>query len=1098
MGVGMKMKKVVIFPLKRCYRSICNHLFLVGFLFFLAFLYRSSPFIFSMLVSVSPVVVCTLVLLGALLSFGRPNVPEIELDNRETHELVLLKAAFLDDSVVVRNENVSMEKCNDKGKDMEEKSTERTSSIENDISRVGLDGSSGQSVEEISQDKEPDGRVHENWKKGFRALQFKNKSKASEERLADRRFEDTQYSLLAEDNSDDDEYLDQKNDGSLDGSVDSQEVHGDKFDSPPCSPWKHMDEEEGNEYDGDEALDSGSDGAESSCPDASMADITPVLDELHPLLDEDVSQPANLSHDGSDAYSELSVTSNESSSEMDDDTDEKEELKVGEDDEEELIVNKEDQTKCTITWTEEDQKNLMDLGTSELERNRRLENLIARRRARRCMTTVTERNLIDLDGTDPPFLVPPILTTRTNPFDSPQDSRDYKGHPPIPGSAPSILLPLKNPFDIPYDSCQEKPVPVEGSYQQEFIPPLPKDTFFRRHGSFNVQPSRGHQQEFMPPRPKDPFFRRHESFNVQPSRSYQQEFMPPRPKDPFSRRDDSFNVQPSCSNQEEFMPHQPKDPFFRRPDIFNVQPSCSNQEEFMPPRPKDPFFRRHDSFNVQPSCSYQEEFMPLQPKDPFFRRHDSFNVQPSSLGMNRSEKQGMSRYRPYFVSERLGSEGTNYTPIHRQSSEVSDSKASSVPDTESVSSTVDMEESDDTEEETFDIDDEDDTSSEPELMSKIDNAPELVGHGSESTEEEEDSLERGQVEKKQIKVDEIDVKLEDVDYHQETQLSSKGESRMRSQLEISSSDIHQNVEPLEHSYDGISHLSSLPEGSGSIYVEKEKERFHKFGEGRICTDEHCILSQQSPPDSHVNIATSLTDDATHKEPVYDSSPSSAFENRSLSSINFDPPVDSALDLSGILVKRSVSFSDRVTKLGSRYVDIDAIVDKDMLAYSSPKIPADKREMKLAGVSHITKHENPDDKGESESLASRDFNMINHNDIECDSAESSVNEIHVDGELDPLEKSEQKPSHNYHQGAFEPSVDLQEYAPEVSSVKRDSVSAAVSHAGITSEDRSAVDIPNEVDTFEDAGSDSGDSDVNAWEDTEVKTPDVSEPDISKKK
>ena len=36
-----------------------------------------------------------------------------------------------------------------------------------------------------------------------------------------------------------------------------------------------------------------------------------------------------------------------------------------------------------VEWTEDDQKNLMDLGTSELEMNRRLESLIAKRRARK-------------------------------------------------------------------------------------------------------------------------------------------------------------------------------------------------------------------------------------------------------------------------------------------------------------------------------------------------------------------------------------------------------------------------------------------------------------------------------------------------------------------------------------------------------------------------------------------------------------------------------------------------------------------------------------------------------------------------------------------
>ena len=103
----------------------------------------------------------------------------------------------------------------------------------------------------------------------------------------------------------------------------------------------------------------------------------------------------------------------------------------------------EDESKSAIKWTEDDQKNLMDLGNLELERNKRLENLIARRRARRLMD---EKNLIDLDCVDIPCNVAPIATTRHNPFDFPDDSFAAMGLPPIPGSAPSILQPRRNPF----------------------------------------------------------------------------------------------------------------------------------------------------------------------------------------------------------------------------------------------------------------------------------------------------------------------------------------------------------------------------------------------------------------------------------------------------------------------------------------------------------------------------------------------------------------------------------------------------------------------------------------------------------------------------
>ncbi|XWS28723.1 hypothetical protein CRYUN_Cryun25bG0095700 [Craigia yunnanensis] len=57
-----------------------------------------------------------------------------------------------------------------------------------------------------------------------------------------------------------------------------------------------------------------------------------------------------------------------------------ESLEEGEDEEDEEMH--EDGNKA-VEWTEDDQKNLMDLGFSELERHKRLESLIAKRRAKK-------------------------------------------------------------------------------------------------------------------------------------------------------------------------------------------------------------------------------------------------------------------------------------------------------------------------------------------------------------------------------------------------------------------------------------------------------------------------------------------------------------------------------------------------------------------------------------------------------------------------------------------------------------------------------------------------------------------------------------------
>ncbi|XP_031273947.1 troponin T, cardiac muscle isoforms-like [Pistacia vera] len=135
--------------------------------------------------------------------------------------------------------------------------------------------------------------------------------------------------------------------------------------------------------------------AQSSSPDASMADIFPMLDELHPLLDLEAPLPVHISNDESDAGSRMShksdIESVESKESDNDGEGEGEDDSEEEEEEEAAKEENEDESKSAIKWTEVDQKNLMDLGTSELERKQRLENLIARRRARKNLRLMTRR-----------------------------------------------------------------------------------------------------------------------------------------------------------------------------------------------------------------------------------------------------------------------------------------------------------------------------------------------------------------------------------------------------------------------------------------------------------------------------------------------------------------------------------------------------------------------------------------------------------------------------------------------------------------------------------------------------------------------------------
>ncbi|KAK4404672.1 hypothetical protein Sango_0835800 [Sesamum angolense] len=743
-----------------------------------------SPSIFSFLVSASPVLVCTAVLLGTLLSFGQPNIPEIEIEEKTTYEAVSIKTGVSEDATVVeKNESFYVERFSEKRRDEAEESTEQTDLLAGKLGEVCRENGSDDTallIEERSREIEfNDGEMWEA-ERGLGDSGYKEKAEWKEEILNDGEVGENHYASNAKVT---DEVLESDDEKSEADSFDSEKVNVDSLDSPPRSPWARVEEREDkeeevqdeDEEDGD--LDSDSDRAESSSPDASMADIIPMLDELHPLLDEEAPRPVHISRDGSDEDLEAA----------DDDNEDVE-------DEEDGQGDKEEQTKSAITWTEEDQKNLMDLGSSEIERNQRLENLMLRRRARKNMGVFPERNLIDLESADLPFNITPISTRRQNPFDLPHDSFDDSGLPPIPGSAPSILLPRRNPFDIPYDSSEEKPDLMGDGFQEEFT-------------------------------------------------------------------------------------------------------------------------------------------STIQSREPFFRRHESFNVRPSIFAPSRQDV----KMRPYFVPERTFSEESSYSSFQRQLSELSDSKVSSVPETESIGSVEDLQERKLPEEdirqeveailrmeeitegpqsgdpELISLEKEEDLHREPEPVPEMASVSEHVGHGSQSS-EEEDSLVLGLVEKKDVEVDELHFELEDVAYHYR-------QENVTLPVEVQATECHSNSEVVEQRYSRDSSSSSLSEVSERVFTEMVGEELPVMEEGGRAgaAGEPGISTQTSVESADLNITSTLVSDIPNRGPVYDSSPREVRNNFSSSSSSLDVHPESDPGLPPVLVKRTVSFLERESEGSSQEV-----------------------------------------------------------------------------------------------------------------------------------------------------------------------------------
>ena len=746
MEIGVEARKLAIFSIRTCYRSVKNHPFLVGIVLFLIFLYRSFPFLFSLFLSASPVLVCTAVLLGILLSFGQSNIPEIEKEERITRDVVSLKAGVSgnDTIVVERDESFVLERYGDDRGDLVDKSIEDGGSTDEKVrGKVEYNVDSLDCVPLIdknSREIHSEKRVIEEVDREFVGVEFEKKMETHEQELvvegvlSDEKAVENKYSLVQEMG---DEILAKEFDKSLEESIDAhKEEH---LESPlPVGGDDEDEDEDGSSY-------SGSDRAESSSPDASMADIIPMLDELHPLLDDEAPHPPHMSHDESDAASEQSHgcdDSVESDAESENRVDEAGEDGADDhDDDEEAHVGKEDESKSAIKWTEDDQKNLMDLGTSELERNQRLENLIARRRARKSFRLMAEKNLIDLESADLPFNVAPISTTRHNPFDGPHDSYDNMGLPPIPGSAPSILLPRRNPFDLPYDSSEEKPDLKGDSFEQEFLA-------------------------------------------------------------------------------------------FHQKDMF--------------------------------------------------RRYESFSLGPSGLGNSRQERQNI-KWKPVFMPEGLASEGTSYPVFQRQSSEVSDSKLSSVPDTDSVSSLADTDEKKLSEQ---------DFSKDAELLSTIYQASDLLEHGSQSS-EDADSVEIMKADKGDIQHDEAEIALGEVENHHEMDLhlSETGDTAAHLEVELNTNTIHLRPDQVGwEEYSSRSSLSSSSEVDETITDVKNEDNLTSFEPGGEYVNESAISAQPSV-ESEFRFISGVLDDNQNKDPVYDSSPSAAEGLLSLSSISSNLQVE---------------------------------------------------------------------------------------------------------------------------------------------------------------------------------------------------------------
>lgn len=564
-------------------RSVINHPFLMVMLLIFICLHQYFPFLFSLLVSASPVVICTAILLGILLIHGQPNDNNVKNYEERNNTYVTIRTGVKDHTSSAEREGVYFkDRFAEVRKDIVEKGMRASGTLGSGISIDG-DYANGVNRENCHAELTNRSKIHkEKIKNSFEFADFEN---ASVEVHMDRDFDKT---------------INEQHDVGLQDQLNSS-----------MGIEKHADGTICHEY-----SDCESDGGEKSSLDALVAYVIPTAQETHPLLDFEDQLHQGASHDDASLKFELqsldSHQSNEDSSEdeNDSDVDEDETLNIkddgeklagallqmeknqqleslinktdGERDEEEEVEEDEgtedmdvdddedddddeenanvekDATKQVTLWTEEDEKNLRLVGNSELERDLRLENLLARRRAKRNFSLISERNLIDLDRPDQPsFQVAPISTSRVNPFDSPHDTKHQQNNlPPIPGSAPSVSVPRRNPFDSPCTSPKGTHNLTGNILQDEHVGMNSNDAIFHdQNESSSIRyDARGKdlKSEFAEVmKRKDAVFRRYESFNPGYNfvgDSFRQDFTETDRRDAVLRRHETFNTRSAFPN----------------------------------------------------------------------------------------------------------------------------------------------------------------------------------------------------------------------------------------------------------------------------------------------------------------------------------------------------------------------------------------------------------------------------------------------------------------------------------------------------------------------------------------------------------------------
>ncbi|KAM3293192.1 hypothetical protein ACQJBY_036640 [Aegilops geniculata] len=465
-NLALHIRRLVRSSIRLGYHSACGHPEVLGVGIGLLFLHALCPSLFTFVLSSSPVIVLTAILLGALLSYGEAAVPLDGEETLEDHESLSLKS------------NIHVSDCSNR-------------EVDNIAVKVQLekrtetDGCEAVHVRERASDDCTHDPLCEDKNVTYIASDAAVLSEAYVEEettpsdsLHGTHCEEKNVTFVADDTVPSAEPFNhpeinatlereeraketskkaepQEPESTCTGSCNNGVHYQYQFGEFMRSCWQPVMRQDLPYCDSESDLTD-----ESSSPDASMSDIIPMLEDLHPLINLGTGELSLASRE------KLNSSSDENEYDLEEEKEEQDDSVSSDDDE-----GTEWQQENGVNW-----KDVVQLNCLDMEQNDKLGNPVELQRAKNMLKFELDMRLIDLQAADATrklkdasrfhVQVPSICTPRYNPFHPSRDSEESIELQQVPGSAPSVLLHRRNLFDLPFDRA----VHQRSRFQESWTP----------------------------------------------------------------------------------------------------------------------------------------------------------------------------------------------------------------------------------------------------------------------------------------------------------------------------------------------------------------------------------------------------------------------------------------------------------------------------------------------------------------------------------------------------------------------------------------------------------------------------------------------------